>query len=80
MLTIHKLIKIGNSCGVTIPKKFLDFTKLKAGKTVAIEFNTEYKTLVVKPKSQTYNHFLTPEFFKWYKKNNKHTLEKILKK
>jgi antitoxin component of MazEF toxin-antitoxin module len=68
---IHKLIKVGGSTAITIPKRFLDSTNLKAGDKIVLEYNSEYQTLFVKPKSLTYRPFLTPDFFKWYKENPK---------
>jgi antitoxin component of MazEF toxin-antitoxin module len=64
----HKIIKIGGSLGITLPKKYLEAAELKKGDRIILEMNTEYQTLFMKPPKQTYNPFMTPEFFKWVKK------------
>jgi len=46
---IYKLVKIGNSVGVTIPKKLLKIMKLKQGEEVFMEPNLETRTIVIKP-------------------------------
>ena len=68
----HRIIRIGGSVGITIPKRFLEITNLGVGDRIVLEMNSEYKTLLIKPSSITYNsYFLTPEYFLWLKKNEK---------
>ncbi|MBI2029435.1 AbrB/MazE/SpoVT family DNA-binding domain-containing protein [Candidatus Gottesmanbacteria bacterium] len=62
---IQKIIKVGNSAAITIPKEFLQSANYKIGEEVALEINTPMRTLVVKPKSQAAKKTLTPEFKDW---------------
>ena len=47
----YKLIKVGNSVGITLPKKLLDIMGLEQGEDVMIEPNMENRTIVIKPVS-----------------------------
>lgn len=58
---IQKVIKVGNSAAVTIPKDFLSQSKIKVGDEVLIE--TSLDTLTVSPKRRGTTG-LTPEFSK----------------
>lgn len=63
---IHKIIQVGGSAGITIPKKFLKATNLVIGEKIALEMNTDSKTLLMKPiHNAGVNYYLTPEYFKW---------------
>lgn len=45
----QKLLKVGGSTAVTIPKKSLDALGLKAGDKVAVEIEKGTRTLTVRP-------------------------------
>ena len=45
----QKVIKIGKSTGVTIPKEILKEMKLRAGDQVTVEFDKRKRSLVIKP-------------------------------
>ncbi len=47
----YKLIKVGNSIGITLPKKLLDLMDLEQGEDVMIEPNMDNRTIVIKPVS-----------------------------
>lgn len=47
----YKLIKVGNSVGITLPKKLLDLMDLEQGEDVMIEPNMDNRTIVIKPVS-----------------------------
>lgn len=49
----QKLIQIGSSGGVTIPKNGLDMVGAKIGDIVETEFNAEAKAFTVKFKSES---------------------------
>lgn len=77
---IQKIIKVGNSAAITIPKEFLQDARYKIGEEVALEVNSHLRTLVVKPKSQASNKTLTPEFKDWldgFMKEYQPILEKL---
>lgn len=46
---IYKIIKIGNSIGITLPKKLLSLFDLKQGEEVFIETDLKNKTILIKP-------------------------------
>lgn len=62
---IQKIIKVGNSAAITIPKIFLQEANLHIGEDVAIETNLQEKTLLLKPKNKANEMYLTPEFYQW---------------
>ncbi|MFP4539960.1 MAG: AbrB/MazE/SpoVT family DNA-binding domain-containing protein [Candidatus Paceibacterota bacterium] len=65
----QKIIKIGKSQGVTIPKKVLEEMNLKAGDRVVVEHNRKSGTLSVKPVGKPDKEFLewTDSFIKEYR-------------
>lgn len=65
---IKKIIKVGNSAAITIPKEFLNESGLQVGDEMVIETNTKRQTLFVKPKLQAQKLSLNPEFFEWLDK------------
>lgn len=62
---LQKVIQVGNSLAVTIPKDFASLVKFRAGQKVAVETDVVAKMLLVKPMSQAGRSSLTPEFFDW---------------
>lgn len=62
---IQKIIKVGNSAAVTIPKDFMKKTGLSIGDKISMESDIMAKMIVVKPKDQEGKNHLTPEFFQW---------------
>lgn len=58
---IQKVIKVGNSIAVTMPKDFIKGARIKAGDEVVVESSLD--TLTVRPKSKG-AFGLTPEFVK----------------
>lgn len=56
---IQKVIKVGNSIAVTMPKDFIKGAKIKAGDEVVVESSLD--TLSIRPKSKGV-FGLTPEF------------------
>jgi len=65
MTKIQKIIKVGNSLAVTIPKEMLARVHYKAGQEVVLESDNELGVLVVKPKSLMNNKMANPEFKDW---------------
>lgn len=47
----YKLTKVGNSIGVTIPKKLLKLFKLELGEEVILEPDMKNRTITIKPVS-----------------------------
>lgn len=62
---LQKIIRVGNSLAITIPKDFARQINLRAGEMIAVETDISSKTLLVKPKKEAYKTSLTPEFFDW---------------
>lgn len=65
MTKLQKVIKVGNSLAVTIPKEMLAQVHYKAGQMVVIESDNGLGVLVVKPKSLMKNKMANPEFKDW---------------
>ena len=62
---LQKIIQVGNSLAVTIPKDFAQKARFRRGDEVAVEADVASKTFLVKPKQFVDKTSLTPEFFEW---------------
>ena len=62
---IQKIIKVGNSAAITLPKEFMQEAGLKIGEEVSLETMAKTKMLFMKPKKQEKTKSLTPEFYAW---------------
>ena len=65
---IQKIIKVGNSAAITIPKEFLEKSGLEIGDDMIIETNIQRQMVLAKPKNQDKKLSLSPEFFEWLNK------------
>lgn len=61
----QKIVRVGNSAAVTIPKKFLDQTNLSIGDEIDVQSDTDLKLMIIKPKGSSTQSQLTPEFKQW---------------
>lgn len=82
---LQKIIQVGNSYAVTIPKDFVREAKLKSGQAIRVETDVDLATLTVQPLrvSRMQKGNLTPEFLSWLKKFNaryKDALKELAKK
>ena len=74
---LQKVIKVGNSAAVTIPKHILENANMKIGDKVFLEFDEESNILFISPKSFK---GVTPEFIKYtndFIKRNRKALEEL---
>lgn len=58
------IIRVGNSLAVTLPKRFVNGVKAKAGQKVFVEDNSELGIVQVRTKNGR-KLSLTPEFKEW---------------
>ncbi len=65
---IQKIIKVGNSLGIIIPKELIEKTRLKEGEQLEVETYPALSMMTLRPKSLTYNIKITPEFKNWLDK------------
>ena len=71
---IQKIIRVGNSVAVTIPKKVLEEKNLKVGQLAEVD---------VQPVTKTRKITLTPSFLKWvddYIEKNRPALEELARR
>lgn len=68
---LKKILRVGNSYAVTLPKEFIKSTGLVPGKDVVVETDSVSKTVIIKEKSNKLEAVLTPEFFSWLKRIGK---------
>ncbi len=71
---IQKIIRVGNSAAVSIPKKLLEEKNLKIGDLAEVD---------IQPKVSHKKMALTPEFLKWVDKyidNNRPALKELASK
>ncbi len=69
----QKIIQVGNSTGVIIPKLLLEQTGFETGTQVIIETDPQTKSLVIRKKGEKQvRSSLTPEFLDLLKKVNEH--------
>lgn len=80
----QKIIKVGNSYAVTIPRDFVEQTKWETGQQVVVEQDIESEVLTIQSKKAPLSKgTLTPEFLSWLKKFNakyKDALAELAKK
>lgn len=80
----QKVIQVGNSLAVTIPRAFVKDAGLKAGQKVLVSEDLESEILTIQPATQNaLKGGLSPEFLRWLKKFNakyKKALAELAKK
>lgn len=66
----QKVIKVGTSLAVTIPKKSIKDLGFKAGDSVNVEINSKQKTMLIKAENAVKNEIVewTDSFIKRYNK------------
>lgn len=81
---MQKILRVGNSYAVTIPKDFIQEVGWKAGQKVNVIRDIELRTITVQSRSKFRQiGSLTPEFLSWLKKFNaryKDALAELAKK
>jgi antitoxin component of MazEF toxin-antitoxin module len=76
----QKIIKVGNSFAVTVPKTFVYGVGFKAGDRVEVESDTQLKLMIVKPAGSPIKTKITPEFKAWlddFTRKNKKALQEL---
>lgn len=73
----QKLIKVGNSRAVTIPKPFLEKSGYKTGDELIVEYDGKRGIMILKTKRAARSVSLSPEFFMWLDKIGKKYEEAI---
>jgi putative addiction module antidote len=62
---LQKIIKVGNSLALTIPKSFINQTGYKAGDEVFVQQEPSSKSLIITTKDQAKKMKLSPDLFSW---------------
>lgn len=62
---LQKVIQIGNSLALTIPKSFIDKTGFRAGDEIFVHQEPQSKSLIVTTKEQASKIKLSPDLFSW---------------
>ena len=62
---LQKIIRVGNSLAVTLPRQFTDESKYRAGDSVHVETNSSIKSVYIRPSTDNQTPGLTPEFKTW---------------
>ena len=83
---VQKIIRVGNSLGITLPKDFVKQSGLSAGQTVVTNINNDTGTLQVQTKNGSEDKLLrsklSPQFVKRvdsFIKQHKPALDKLAK-
>lgn len=79
---LQKIIQIGNSFGITLPKQLLENINLRAGDTVYVETNRASNTLIVSSKNNPLKG-MSPDIVQWTQKfisKNRQALEELADK
>ena len=61
----QKIIKVGNSAAVVIPKEFLRQAGWEIGDELMVEGDPTGKVFLIKEENSPYNTKITPEFKEW---------------
>jgi len=69
---LQKIIQVGNSAAVTIPKSLMEEINLRVGDQLEVEGDHQLEMLIIKKKNSPYKSKITPEFKDW--------LDKFIKK
>lgn len=64
----QKIIQVGNSAAVTIPKDFLKNFRLKVGDRVVVQVNPDIAEISIRPQEAKKRISLKPEFLRWLNK------------
>jgi putative addiction module antidote len=62
---LQKILKVGNSFALTIPKSFINKTGFKAGDEVFVQQEPSSKSLIITTKDQAKKMKLSPDLFSW---------------
>ena len=76
----QKIIKVGNSFAVTIPRDFVNEVGFKSGDNVEVESDKDLKLMIIKPAGSQVKTTITPEFKSWldeFNKKNKRALQDL---
>lgn len=61
----QKVVRVGNSAAVTIPKQFLIQANINIGDEVEVESDKDLQLVQIKPKGSKLQTKITPEFKNW---------------
>lgn len=61
----QKIIKVGNSVALTLPKEFVQEANLHEGDVMEVETNANLKVFFARPQNGGTKTSLTPEFKDW---------------
>ena len=67
----QKIIKVGNSFALTIPKSFIDSAGFKAGDELYVQQDLDNKLLLITIKDNANRLKLSPDLFTWLDKIEK---------
>lgn len=62
---VQKIIQVGNSLALTIPKSFINKTGFKAGDELYVQQEPSSKSLIITTKDQADKIQLSPDLFAW---------------
>ena len=62
---LQKIIQVGNSLALTIPKSFIDKTGFKAGDEIYVQQEPRTKSLLITSKDRSNQMKLSPDLFLW---------------
>jgi putative addiction module antidote len=62
---LQKVIKVGNSLALTIPKSFIEKTGFKAGDEIFVQQKPSSKSLIITTKDQAKKIKLSPDLLSW---------------
>lgn len=77
---VQKIVRVGNSAAVTIPKSFLAQINLQIGDEIDVQSDKDLKLVIIKPKGAKGQSNITPEFKNWldgFMDENKETLKEL---
>jgi putative addiction module antidote len=74
----QKILKVGNSFALTIPRSFIDKVGFKAGDEVYVQEDLDNKLLLITVKENANRLKLSPDLFTWLDKIEKKYQKAIL--
>lgn len=61
----QKIVRVGNSAAITIPKDFLELINLQIGDEVDVQSDKDMRVMIIKPTGSSAMTNITPEFKNW---------------
>jgi len=81
-MAVQKVIKVGNSLAVTLPRQFISEQNIQSGQKIFVDVDSDSNIVQIKTKDNA-SHNITPEFKQWLQEvriKHSETIKELAKK